>query len=557
MMKKLILYVFFLSSVVLFANTPHVITITTNDQTFVSGDKLLYSVYCVNSSTRNLDKNVLASYVELISSDYEKLFHHKVEMNGGIGQGDFLIPVGIPTGSYKLLGYTNAIKQKGLTFFFQLDIQIVNPYENQSNIFESDVNDVENFNTITNSISEGPFEVKLSKAKASTREKLQLVLQTQNRNRLKGNFSVSIRKKLNNSYQPRLPDINKSNFNEKVTYENLNQIVSGKVINKITNDPLVNGEVILSIGGDNFVFDIETTNSEGEFSFSGSQITARKTAMIELISNQQDIYEIILDIPEDIDYSALQFSSLDIQHLKTNSIESQAVYNQIESAYSNVKVNETLPIIEAPSFIKYENKESYVLDDYTAFPTMGDIILEYVDYVWSKRDKVTKLPILKAAPKDLTVPAKSKMLLFIDGVYQNDVQAFLAMDSNLFKKVEVIRNKYQFALTEYEGVLLAYTKSNDYRIEAETNTRKFLQLDTIEPKKKYYNPNYTEPTKTILETIPDYRTQLLWIPSASLDSNAWVTSFSTSDISGIYEVLIAGYTSNGKPFHNILFLEVE
>jgi hypothetical protein len=50
-----------------------------------------------------------------------------------------------------------------------------------------------------------------------------------------------------------------------------------------------------------------------------------------------------------------------------------------------------------------------------------------------------------------------------------------------------------------------------------------------------------------LERIPDFRSQLLWLPNLVLDTKYKEITFYTSDNVGDYEVSLEGFTNEGIP----------
>jgi hypothetical protein len=93
-----------------------------------AGEQLYYKVYCLDVKSRKLSGLSKVGYVELVGEDKQPVFRHKIRLTEGLGQGDFFIPTSVPTGSYKLIGYTQWMKNAGQGHFFQSDLNIINPY---------------------------------------------------------------------------------------------------------------------------------------------------------------------------------------------------------------------------------------------------------------------------------------------------------------------------------------------------------------------------------------------------------------------------------------------
>ena len=63
--------------------------------------------------------------------------------------------------------------------------------------------------------------------------------------------------------------------------------------------------------------------------------------------------------------------------------------------------------------------------------------------------------------------------------------------------------------------------------------------------KNYFNQIYDNSKKS--DRIPDYRSQLLWLPNFNLNKNEDSLYFYTSDNNGDYEISLEGFTNEGKP----------
>ena len=100
-----------------------------NNSLFLSGEYLFFSIYCFDQHTKNLSQLSKVAYVELIGPNGYQVFKQKVLLETGRGYSDFFIDVDIPSGNYKLIGYTNWMKNKELESFFMTDLTIINPYK--------------------------------------------------------------------------------------------------------------------------------------------------------------------------------------------------------------------------------------------------------------------------------------------------------------------------------------------------------------------------------------------------------------------------------------------
>ncbi|WP_278019694.1 hypothetical protein [Flavobacterium ginsengisoli] len=100
-----------------------------NATSFVTGETLLYKVYCLKSSDKTPSNISKIAYVEIVDNNHKSVFKTKIALENGVGQGDYFIPTTVKTGNYKLVGYTNWMLNKPISELFQLDINIINPYK--------------------------------------------------------------------------------------------------------------------------------------------------------------------------------------------------------------------------------------------------------------------------------------------------------------------------------------------------------------------------------------------------------------------------------------------
>ena len=108
------------------------IYVSTNGNSFLTGETLLYKFFCLNSTTNIPSKYSKVAYLKLIDSNKKTIFTHKLFLENGISNGDFFIPTTLETGTYKLIGYTSWMLNKNASVYFKQDIFIVNPYKEKS-----------------------------------------------------------------------------------------------------------------------------------------------------------------------------------------------------------------------------------------------------------------------------------------------------------------------------------------------------------------------------------------------------------------------------------------
>ena len=532
-----------------------------NASTFVSGETLLYKIYCLKSSDKTISHISKVAYVELVDSDKKSVFKAKIKLENALGQGDYFIPTTLKTGTYKLVAYTNWMLNKPAADFFQMDINIVNPYKTNDKTSNSNVL-TSSSNTSENSASTTDLNLRLNKKVFSSREHVDLKLESSNANIKEGSYSLSVRK-LDNI--PTQNSISATNFaaiasntvvldpNSKAVLPELRgEIISGKVVSKNGTDKIKDVTVSFSLSGKSFVFQVAKTNSEGRFFFSIDKDNYNPNIVVQVIDEQAENYSISLDELPSINTTQLSFSPTNnLSYTFKESLLDRAVSSQIENAYIPRKKDNLEKQITQDPFYSSNAKE-YVLDDYARFKTLRETITEVVTEAYHKENNgvmhlhVTDPSVFPQLPD----PA----LVLVDGFQlQNQVDLLKYNMKNIYR-IDVIVGRYYVGPKSFNGLVSFITFDKDFTSKQSGSS--ILKTTILRPqvKKIYNNVDYSNLADNA--RIPDFRNQLFWNPDVKLNTNT-PTSFYTSDVAGSYEIRLEGFAKNGTPVSIKEIIEVK
>lgn len=533
-----------------------------NTSLILSGEYFYYSAYCFNNNTKKLSDISKIVYVELIGKDNNVVFKHKIRLEKGRGYSDFFIPVTVTSGSYKLIAYTNWMKNAPINTWFTADINIINPYKTNKATYYNESVDKEFNNSISQSqetnSNNNLIELVTNKDNFKKREKVLLTFKDSSKEILtrNGNYSISIRRK---GIIPNPLKLNSIRF--------LKEILSNKIKATTTNSkiylPELRGElfrgkvapkdeklrvddlkVAVSIPGEDYIFSILKTNKTGEFFFNIDKYYATDDIYLEVLGDTSKTYDIVLYNQENINVSKLKFEEFKINPIWKNEIVNQSIHNQIESAYFEFKPDSLAPM---PSHKLFENRisETYLLDNYTRFPKLKETILEVVKNVFvrkvDKNDYVFEVQGFNFGTNTGISP-----LVFMDGIaIQN--HTFL-MDFNAYNisEITLYRDQFVFGLEVFQGAIEIKTvkgSNSDWLLKTSIHKGKMFKPQF---NKNYFSQNYSTENKN--SRIPDYRQQLLWIPNLEISGiNKKELDFYTSDEEGEYEISLEGFTQEGIP----------
>jgi hypothetical protein len=154
--------------------------------------------------------------------------------------------------------------------------------------------------------------------------------------------------------------------------------------------------------------------------------------------------------------------------------------------------------------------------------------------------------------------AKSPLVVVNDVPMQGDAGEVLSLlDPANVSSIEVFRRvKPIFGSEGAFGVISVYTK-NGLLGTKNIITPNFQQirLRGFSDSRVFKSPDYSNPP--IGTTQPDYRATLYWNPDIDISSNIATVSFFSSDLPGIYRIIIEGVLSNGEPVRVVKLIEVE
>ncbi|WP_298392738.1 hypothetical protein [Flavobacterium sp.] len=539
-------------------STSESIYMHTNANSFVSGETLLYKLYCLNPDKFSKSEISKIAYVELIGLENQVLFKHKLFLESGIGQGDFFIPSSIKTGTYKLLGYTRWMQNKSESKSFETDITIINP-------FQSDIeNKISSKNVLSNQTSETSstdISIDLKNKKIGTRSMVNLNIITNVEDLKKGSYSLSVRKiqdlpaqKKINPIEFKNSDTNKSQSLSSSNFflpELRGEIISGQVISKNNLLSINNLSIAVSIPGKYFTTKLTKTNADGKFFFSLDKTYFYSELIVQIVSNFKE--ELVLKLDESFASDKTNLKLANDYSLTPEikpAIEEHSVASQIENTYYTKKAD-SLAKINYPTPFYEPLTNEYILDNYNRFPTVRETIIEVVKEVnYDKNNGIYSLRLNDYDPNtDVTEPP----LVLIDGLVVQDINELLEYKAADIYKICTINSGYLFGNKLFSGLISFITKKQDYQTKLSGDFIVKRKIETPVLNKNYFKPNYRDPT--LLSRIPDYRYQLLWL--SNLDLNNSNLSFYTSDVKGKFEIVIEGFSDKGEAIYVKNYIEVE
>ena len=536
-----------------------------NTSFLITGEHLYYKVYCLNNETNNLSNFSKIAYIELINSDRNTVFKHKIILKNGIGNGDYFISTALESGNYKIIAYTQWMRNSDLQNFYQNDISIINPFqENQKSILNNpsiSQNDKEDFSVDTNkplkeeSTDNKYISLLINPKSFANREKATLNIHALMDDISYGNYSISVRK----MDDLKTPVRNTSttymdSFNSKTSSSSLSnnpieylpelrgELLTGSVVLKENSSPANNIKVALSIPGKNYLFKIANTNKKGIYYFNIGEEYDFENANFQILDSDRDKYTLTIGQQLPLDYSGIDFYNFKINPSEKDLILRHSIANQIENAYATKKQDSIKSIKTITPFYSNESTD-YILDDYTRFKTLKETFIEIIPEVYSRQRNGVMTFHVRIYEKE--IESGLSPLVLVDGILIQDQTELLDFDSSKIEKISVVDDMYMYGSKLFEGIISISTFNGDFRSSVSNDAIKNTKLSKPLVSKKYFNQVYNDQSKN--NRIPDFRRQLLWIPELKLQKTDTNITFFTSDINGDFEICLEGFTLEGQP----------
>lgn len=537
-------------------NLNETIFISTNTNSYLTGETLLYKIFCIDKTTNMPSKYSKVAYFDIVDNNKKIVSTQKLFLENGTGNGDFFIPTTLETGVYKVIGYTKWMLNKTSDAYFTSDIYIVNPYTVQPVV--NNTKDAVSFSEpiVNNNIS---FEIK--NKVFDNRVPVEFKIKTLSDDYQKGNYMISVRKVDSYSADKKLlfTDYQTTNANKtsKEIENNSNlvlpelrgEIISGRL--KSDAGQIKNKKVALSLTGKNYDLKLAKTDDQGRFFFNLERAETNPNIIIQVLEDGKENYNIEVDKTSKTDYSNLTFPNLKFHPESNKNITERLISSQVENAYYNVKKDS---VITSDKYVPFfgSNAKEFKFDDYTRFRTMEETITEILTGVLFKKEN--KKYSIEIYDLDKNAISTLPPLVVVDGLILEDLNDFFTYNPKNLYKANVVYGIYFYGSKSFNGLVSFTTKNGDY--ESKLKGSFLLKPELLRPvsKKEYFQPDYSITKNT---RIPDYRHQLLWLPNADLsDANAAI-KFYTSDVSGKFEIILEGFSGKGAPVYIKDLIEVK
>jgi len=206
------------------------------------------------------------------------------------------------------------------------------------------------------------------------------------------------------------------------------------------------------------------------------------------------------------------------------------------------------------SYFQWKPDRSYILDEYTRFTTMEEIVIEFIPALRFRHfDDRSFLSVLL---NESSLFSSGNTLVLLDGIPIIDHRVIFKYNPLLINKIDVYKDKFVFGNKHYEGMVFLSTYKQDYPSLVTDEATHIFDYEGTQVHRYFYSPTYTEKSGAD-SNVPDFRHTLLWMPDVETGGRSSLTvPFSTSDLTGDFQVTVEGLSKDGKVFSGTSFFKV-
>jgi hypothetical protein len=301
------------------------------------------------------------------------------------------------------------------------------------------------------------------------------------------------------------------------------------------------------------------TNAEGRFYFNMKDFYRPHEIVVEANTQSKDSVDRMEVVnPFSNEYSNNPISKFSVSPSVAGVLYDHNLWTQAQHAYHPDVFNHFVMGHTDTSLFFGKPSKTYWLDDYIRYPTMEEVMREYVQEVAvRKRDKRYHFMVVDNYEKTIYSSLFSDdPLVILDGVPVFNIDKVIALDPLKVQKLDVLTGRYFYGPIMADGILSYSTYKGDMGNFPLNPQAIKINYDGLQQERAFYSPEYSTENEPLSHT-PDFRNVLYWSPEIKTDMQGKAQcSFYTSDLPGRYVVIVNGISEDGCAGHTSLIFEV-
>ena len=333
-------------------------------------------------------------------------------------------------------------------------------------------------------------------------------------------------------------------------------VITGKITDKSSGVAAKNITTWLTVPGENFRIKSYTSDQQGNILFNVDKFYGSNELIVQSSDKLKNSYTININNAFSEHFSSRKFPSFPISKKWQDQLLAYSINTQVENTYVQDKKQKFYRYKPEDSSAFYGKPDkTYLLDDYTRFITMEEVMREFVAEVRVRKqqDQLT----FKVRHVPYQVFFENAPLVLLDGLPIFDMNKLMEFDPLKIKKLEVVAKKFYVGNDAIEGIV-SYTtyKGNLDGFQIDPSAL-VVEYEGLQLQREFYSPVYATIDQAE-SRLPDFRSLLYWSPDIKTDEkgNGYI-NFYTSDRPGKYAVVVQGINSNGLAGSKVIYFTVK
>ncbi len=321
-------------------------------------------------------------------------------------------------------------------------------------------------------------------------------------------------------------------------------IVTGRITRTATGQPGKNIAAYLSAPGTHTQFRNAVSDTGGIIKFDMKDFYNEGEIIVQTDNLQDSIYMVEVQNPFSEKYNIHPVPVMELSASNAIELAKRSTELQVQNEYSGTRLKQfNNPDADTSSF--YVKPDfTYLLDNYTRFTTMEEVLREYVVPVnVRKREGKFHLPVFDELSRQFFI---NDPLILLDGVAIFDIDKFMTYDPLKIRKLEVLSRRYFLGNMFFEGIVNFVTYKGSLEGYELNPHATVIDYDGLQKQRIFYSPAYETPQQ-LASHLPDFRNLLYWSPTVKTGAHGLRDiSLYSSDITGRYVIVLQGLTADGK-----------
>ncbi|GAB2973169.1 Plug domain-containing protein [Mucilaginibacter puniceus] len=332
---------------------------------------------------------------------------------------------------------------------------------------------------------------------------------------------------------------------QKFTYlpEYDGHLITGQ-LNNATEQPAPGVKAYLGVIGKRLQLYGSVADSTGKLLFNTRQLFGPGEIVVQTNTEKDSSkYNITIKSPFAEQYGTSKLPPFGLDKRWQKALENTSLNMQVQNIYVPDKLKQYIdPMVDSSGYFG-SNGKPYLLDDYTRFITMEEVLREYIlEVLVSVRKNRVHFNLL--SPIELYKDEDPMAIL--DGVPIFNLDKLFTVDPLKIRKLDMVDREFYWGPIRTNGVINLTSYKGDMAGFEIDPRAVVLDYEGMQLQREFYSPVY-ETAQQQKSRVPDFRNVLYWAPDVNTDAEGKAkVSFYTSDKSGKYAVILQGLTVDGQ-----------